>query len=210
MLIRCFFRYAIIWEAASRCEYEGQRASSSSPARMDEQEGMQSNQPDDDPLEDDELFSEEESSFAPTQELAPYEGVLPPLPPRPRRRTVPVTYEAAPPPATYEADMEAPHAPRNSFTFGIAKFNQFLTWLLSVLEVLFALRFVMKLLGATPTNPFIHLLYGTTDPLLAPFTAALGEQSRVEWNTLLGMLVYFLVILALTRLLRLFVTEPEL
>ncbi len=172
---------------------------------------MQSNQPDDEvPFEEEEFLPAEDSSSAPTQELSPYAGALPPLPPRQRRRVPSVTYEAAPTIATYEDDMEGPHAPRGTFTFGIAKFNQFLTWLLWVLEVIFALRFVMKLLGALPTNPFIHLLYSTTGPLLAPFTAALGGQSRVEWDTLLGMLVYFLVILALTRLLRLFVTEPEL
>lgn len=172
---------------------------------------MQSNQPgDEDPFEEEEFFPAEDSSSAPTQELAPYQGVLPPLPPRQRRRVPSVAYEAAPTTGSYEADMEDPHAPRNTFTFGIAKFNQFLTWLLSVLEVIFALRFVMKLLGAVPSNPFIHLLYSMTDPLLAPFTAALGGQSRIEWDTLLGMLVYFLVILALTRLLRLFVTEPQL
>jgi uncharacterized protein YggT (Ycf19 family) len=178
---------------------------------MDEQRGMQSNQPDDeDPFEEEEFLPAEDSSSAPTQELSPYEGALPPLPPRQRRRVPSVAYEAVPTTGSYEEDMEAPRAPRNSFTFGIAKFNQFLTWLLWVLEVIFALRFVMKLLGAVPSNPFIHLLYSMTDPLLAPFTAALGGQSRVEWDTLLGMLVYFLVILALTRLLRLFVTEPEL
>lgn len=172
---------------------------------------MQSNQPDeDDPFEGDELLPAEDSSSAPTQELSPYAGVLPPLPPRQRRRVVPMAYEAAPTTTAYEADMEEHRSPRTSFTFGIAKFNQFLTWLLWVLEVIFALRFLMKLLGAIPTNPFIHLLYSITDPLLAPFTAALGGQSRVEWDTLLGMLVYFLFILALMRLLRLFVTEPEL
>lgn len=172
---------------------------------------MQSNQPDeDDPFEEEETLPAEDSSSAPTQELSPYAGILPPLPPRQRRRVVPMAYEVAPPTMDHEADIEEQRSPRNSFTFGIAKFNQFLTWLLWVLEVLFFLRFLMKLLGAIPTNPFIHLLYGMTDPLLAPFTAALGKQSRVEWDTLLGMLVYFLVILALMRLLRLFVTEPEL
>jgi len=180
---------------------------------------MQNYQPnDDDPLEDD-PFEEglvpqpaQDVGNEPTEPFLPYTvDALPPLPLRPAHRAQQGAYTAAP--ASKSAPSEdAPderRSARNSFTFGIAKFNQFLTWLLWVIEVMFALRFCLKLLGAEH-GPFIDLLYNVTDPLLAPFAAGLQEQAaRVEWATLLAMIVYFLVILALTRFLRLFITDPE-
>lgn len=181
---------------------------------------MQSYQPNgDDPREDD-PFEEnlfplpaQDTGSEPTEEFPPYAGdALPPLPPRPAYRHQQSAYEPAPASkaAPYEDAPEEPRSSRSSFTFGIAKFNQFLTWLLWVIEVMFALRFFLKLLGAEH-GPFIDLLYSITRPLLAPFAAGLGEETaRVEWDTLLAMIVYFLVILALTRFLRLFITDPEL
>lgn len=76
---------------------------------------------------------------------------------------------------------------------------------------MFALRFLLSLIATSNSNAFISLLTKITDPLLAPFKTALRVQdSGAEWYILLAMLVYFLVIMALVRLLRLFVTEPEL
>ena len=164
----------------------------------------------DDPQEEAESFPADDGGFEPTQPFLPYESALPLLP---LRRPQPVDYSVpapAPKPAQiYETGMDQ-QASRSSVTFGIAKFNQFLKWLLSVLEVMFGLRFTLKLLDASPKNPFIELLNNLTQPLLQPFTAAFGAQTGlVEWDTLLAMLVYFLVILALVRFLRLFVTDPE-
>ncbi len=179
---------------------------------------MQRYQPNgDDPFEEEEPQLADDAGNAPTQEFyPPYDGSLPPLPPRQGHRAQAATYGTQTPapkppvPESYEEEGDEQRIPRTSIAFGIAKFNQFLKWLLSVIEVLFALRFVMKLLSASQDNPFIHLLYSSTSPLLAPFTAALGVQAHVEWDTLLAMLVYFLAILALIRLLRLFIIDPEL
>jgi uncharacterized protein YggT (Ycf19 family) len=114
------------------------------------------------------------------------------------------------PEVVYEKEPEPPHSPGNTIMFSIAKFNQFLGWLLSVIEVMFALRFFLTLIAATNGNAFVSVLTSITDPLLAPFKTALKVQdSGVEWYILLAMLVYFLAIWALTRFLRLFVTEPE-
>ena len=44
-------------------------------------------------------------------------------------------------------------------TYGVAKFIDYLKWVLLVLEVLFGLRFLLKLLGADPANPFASFLY---------------------------------------------------
>jgi uncharacterized protein YggT (Ycf19 family) len=192
-------------------------------ARTGEQRGMQRYQPNgESPPEREQPLPQEESNTAPTEQLyLPYEGDLPPLPPRPAYRAPyqPPMYErpaaaSGPHPApeiVYDSEPEPPPAARSSITFSIAKFNQFLKWLLSVIEVMFALRFFLSLLSTSTDNAFISLFTKITDPLLAPFKTALRVQDNgIEWYILLAMLVYFLVILALVRFLRLFVTEPDL
>ncbi|HEY7350325.1 MAG TPA: YggT family protein [Ktedonobacterales bacterium] len=174
------------------------------------------------PFEDEQPLSREEVNTAPTEQLFPaYESELPPLPPRPgyHRSHQPAAYERplsaaiphAAPEVVYDSEPEPPAPEHSTITFSIAKFNQFLKWLLSVIEVMFALRFVLSFIATSNGNAFISLLTNITDPLLAPFKTALSVQNNgVEWYMLLAMLVYFLVIMALVRLLRLFVTEPEL
>ena len=159
---------------------------------------------------------QDDVSTAQTEQLYPsYEDDLPPLPPRPvyPRPYQPAAAErpSAAPEVAYDSEPEPARSPTNTFTFSIAKFNQFLGWLLSVIEVMFALRFFLTFFATSNSNAFISLLTSITDPLLAPFKTALRVQDTgVEWYILLAMLVYFLAILALTRFLRLFITEPEL
>ena len=168
------------------------------------------------PYGEDHSLPQDESSTAPTEQLySSFEDDLPPLPPRPVYHR---PYQALPPErlptapeVAYDSEPELPRAPGNTFTFSVAKFNQFLGWLLSVIEVMFALRFFLTFFSTSDSNAFISLLTSITDPLLAPFKTALRVQDTgVEWYILLAMLVYFLAILALTRFLRLFITEPEL
>jgi uncharacterized protein YggT (Ycf19 family) len=167
------------------------------------------------PYEGEEPFPPEDASTAPTERLYPaFEDELPPLPPRPvyQRPYQPPTQERPPsaPEVVYDSPPDPPRSPGSTITFSIAKFNQFLTWLLWVIEVMFALRFFLTFFATSNSNAFISLLTSITDPLLAPFKTALRVQDTgVEWYILLAMLVYFLVILALIRFLRLFVTEPE-
>ncbi len=174
------------------------------------------------PYESDQPLPEEEYNTAPTEQFYPApESELPPLPPRPgyHRPYQPPAYERPaaaqtphiPQDVVYDSEPEPEAPPRSAVTFSIAKFNQFLKWLLSVIEVMFGLRFLLSLISTSTSNAFISLLTKITDPLLAPFKTALQVQDTgAEWYILLAMLVYFLVIIALVRFLRLFVTEPEL
>lgn len=107
---------------------------------------------------------------------------------------------------------------RPNAKFAIGKFNQFLYWLLMVIEVWLFLRLLMKLLVASPTNPFAMLLYGSSDPLLLPFDKILptlvfgtgtGNHPALELSTLVAMLVYALVFSALVRFLNLLVSSPR-
>jgi uncharacterized protein YggT (Ycf19 family) len=69
---------------------------------------------------------------------------------------------------------------------------------LAVVEGLIAIRFVLKLLAANPQAGFAKLIYGVTDPLLAPFSGLLGNPvsnsgNQFEVTSIVAMAVYALV-----------------
>lgn len=82
--------------------------------------------------------------------------------------------------------------------------TQIVWYILSVLEFLLVFRFVLKLLGANPSAGFSSFVYGITYPLAAPFLSVFSmtqiEGNIFEWTTLLAMLVYWLVALAIVKL----------
>lgn len=77
------------------------------------------------------------------------------------------------------------------------------TFLLGVLEVILALRFIFRLLGANQDNSFMQFLYHFSQVFIAPFNGifndqALGTSSVFELSTLTAMLVFALLV-ALSR-----------
>lgn len=87
------------------------------------------------------------------------------------------------------------------FTF---KATQIIWLLLGLLEALFALRFLLKLMAADPSNPFAAMLYGFTDLFLAPFAgltiAPAAAGMVLETSTVIAMVVYALFGWVLERL----------
>lgn len=83
--------------------------------------------------------------------------------------------------------------------------TQIVWYVLGILEALLAFRFIMKLLGANSAAGFTSFIYGITHPFAAPFLNVFRitrvEGSVFEWTTLLAMLVYWLIALALIKLL---------
>ncbi len=84
------------------------------------------------------------------------------------------------------------------------KGTQIVWYLLSLLEVLLAFRFVLKLTGANPAAGFTNFIYAFTRPFTAPFLAVFPrttvQGSIFEWTTLLAMVAYWMVALAIVRL----------
>lgn len=83
-----------------------------------------------------------------------------------------------------------------------------ISFLLGVLEVLLALRFVFRLLGASQDNSFTQFLYNLSLVFVSPFNGifhdqALGTHSVFELSTLLAMLVFALLAWGLVALSRL-------
>jgi YggT family protein len=74
-----------------------------------------------------------------------------------------------------------------------------------ILLGLLGIRFLLRLLAANPANGFADFIYTVTHPFVAPFFGLFNynEQfgaSRFEFETLIAMVVYALVIAVIARL----------
>ena len=83
--------------------------------------------------------------------------------------------------------------------------TQIVWYLLSILQVLLAFRFILKLTGANPEAGFTGFIYSVTWPFTAPFLAVFSittvQGSIFEWTTLLSMFVYWLIAIGIIKLL---------
>ncbi len=82
--------------------------------------------------------------------------------------------------------------------------TQIVWYILGVVEALLAIRFILKLLGANAGATFTSLIYGITYPFATPFLGVFGVTrvvgSTMEWTTILAMIVYWLVAIAIIKL----------
>lgn len=83
--------------------------------------------------------------------------------------------------------------------------TQIVWYILGIMEVLLAFRFILKLLGANASAGFTSFIYGVTYIFSAPFLTVFRitkvEGSVFEWTTLLAMLVYWIVAFGIIKLL---------
>ncbi|QQR65308.1 YggT family protein [Candidatus Kaiserbacteria bacterium] len=81
---------------------------------------------------------------------------------------------------------------------------QIVWYAFSVVEGLLIIRFILKLLNANPEALFTSLIYSLSNIFVLPFLAVFKnmrvETSVFEWTTLLAMLVYWILTVALIRL----------
>ncbi|MCX6794867.1 MAG: YggT family protein [Candidatus Falkowbacteria bacterium] len=75
--------------------------------------------------------------------------------------------------------------------------TQIVWYIIGLLEVLLAFRFILKLLAANASAGFSNFIYTVSYPFATPFLnvfrATKVEGSVFEWTTLLAMLVYLLI-----------------
>lgn len=75
---------------------------------------------------------------------------------------------------------------------------------LYVIEGLLAIRFLLKLLGANAEAAFTSFMYTLSGLFVWPFTAVFSNtavaSSVFEWTTLLAMVVYWLLAIAIIKL----------
>jgi len=83
--------------------------------------------------------------------------------------------------------------------------TQIVWYILGLVEILLAFRFVLKLLGANPAAGFTSFIYGVTYIFAAPFLSVFRMTqvagSIFEWTTILAMLVYWMVAFGIVKLL---------
>ncbi|MEK7471084.1 MAG: YggT family protein [Patescibacteria group bacterium] len=82
--------------------------------------------------------------------------------------------------------------------------TQIVWYILGILEVLMAFRFVLKLLAANPGAGFSSFIYNLSyvfvSPFLSVFQISQVEGSVFEWTTLLAMLVYWLIAFGIIKM----------
>ena len=82
--------------------------------------------------------------------------------------------------------------------------TQIVWYILGLVEALLAIRFILKFLGANASATFTSLIYSITYPFATPFLGVFGITrvvgATIEWTTLLAMLVYWLIAIAIIRL----------
>lgn len=105
-----------------------------------------------------------------------------------------------------EAEKVAVPAQQEVVPKSAFKTYQIIYYILGIIEVLLAFRFVLKLLGANPATGFVSLVYSLSGVLAAPFTAvfpvAREGGSVLEWSVILAAIVYLVVAWGLANLLR--------
>lgn len=93
--------------------------------------------------------------------------------------------------------------------------TQIVWYIVGLLEVLLAFRFLLKIFGANPGAGFTAFMYGVTMPFTAPFLRVFNisrvEGSIFEWTTLLAMAVHLLIGWGIAKLLMMSrtVSTPE-
>lgn len=92
----------------------------------------------------------------------------------------------------------------SSTTKPLYRGTQVVWYVLGILEVLLAFRFVLKLLAANPNAGFSSFIYKATyvfvSPFLSVFRVSQVEGNVFEWTTLLAMLVYWLIAFGIIKL----------
>lgn len=85
---------------------------------------------------------------------------------------------------------------------------QIVYYIEGIILALLGLRFILRMLGALPSSPFVSLIYGITYPFVYPFFGMFRSQlsigaARFEFETLVAIAAYALLVWVVVGLLRL-------
>jgi len=88
----------------------------------------------------------------------------------------------------------------------INRTTQIIYFVLGLVEVLLALRFLFRLINAEANTGFANFIYNFTRPFVAPFNGlfndqALNQTGMLEFSTLVAMAIYALVVYGIVKLL---------
>jgi hypothetical protein len=91
---------------------------------------------------------------------------------------------------------------------------QIVWYILGVIEVLLAFRFILKMLGASTRSLFTSIIYALSAPFALPFLGMFGATSEgryvIEWTTLVGMIFYVILAYGIIKVFQIVKpTDPE-
>jgi uncharacterized protein YggT (Ycf19 family) len=158
-------------------------------------------------------YSNDPIGMQPTDPLSPMEDM-------PMRRPARMPAQSPIPETPLQVDTEIENAEARqeearTLRFAIGKLKEFIQWFVFVLEVMLAIRFVLKLIGADPSNVFAGFLFALTDIVLYPFMTIIPNPSvrppyeSIELTTLIGMGIYYLIFWAVKRFLDILISDPK-
>lgn len=92
----------------------------------------------------------------------------------------------------------------SSSTKPLYRGTQIVWYIVGLLEVILAFRFILKLFGANPSAGFSSFVYNISYPFATPFLNVFRttrvEGNVFEWTTILAMLVYLLIAWAIVKI----------
>lgn len=96
---------------------------------------------------------------------------------------------------------------------GADRARQAVYLIFGIIEVLIALRIVLKLLAANPSAGFSSFIYGITEPLVGPFlgvfnTPSGNNGSVFELSSVLAIIVYMLLAYVIVRVIYILSRRP--
>lgn len=116
--------------------------------------------------------------------------------------------------ARNEQEVDTDVEEERTVSYAIGKLIDFLMWFSVTIEVVMAIRFIFRLVGADPGNLFAGFIFSLSDIILVPFASIVPNAIRppyqaFEWSTLIAMVIYWLVFWAIRRFLAILASEPE-
>jgi uncharacterized membrane protein len=113
----------------------------------------------------------------------------------------------------YAATEQVTHDVAAERRMNLFQLTRIIWTILGVLEIMLALRFVLKLIGANPNSGFAQFMYGITGLFMAPFTGLISSWSNgetiLEVTVLIAMLVYALFFWVVVRVIPIALDRPS-
>ena len=96
---------------------------------------------------------------------------------------------------------------RTSSTPGIVLAQRIIWFIVGLIDVIIAIRFILLLLGANQSAGFVDFIYGISSIFVAPFVGIFGEpvygKFLFEWSSILAIIVYSLIAWGIAKLITL-------
>ncbi len=95
----------------------------------------------------------------------------------------------------------------------VQRTNRIIIFVTHVIVAFIALRFILKALGANPSNPFANFLFSLTFPFVAPFLTLFGAPPTsgahvFEISLVVAIIVYYFLAWVITKALSFVIMRP--